>query len=143
MYFVRVVYMCYVDFYFFFNATATSEIYTYCHTLSLHDALPISPGFFQRRQRGHGFILIIKERQHVADNGRGCCHVAAMFKYEGRRIARIVCWRETLKQGMITKFEGQCCIAPDTACPFSPCDTAYPRRSCFPLLPTIRHVPLS
>src|SRR3546814_5642569 len=28
---------------FFFNYTATTEIYTYCHTLSLHDALPISP----------------------------------------------------------------------------------------------------
>src|SRR3546814_11678236 len=27
---------------FFFNVTATTEIYTYCHTLSLHDALPIS-----------------------------------------------------------------------------------------------------
>src|SRR3546814_2027831 len=26
---------------FFFNATATTEIYTYCHALSLHDALPI------------------------------------------------------------------------------------------------------
>src|SRR3546814_21165824 len=25
----------------FFNYTATTEIYTYCHTLSLHDALPI------------------------------------------------------------------------------------------------------
>src|SRR3546814_19288610 len=24
-----------------FKATATTEIYTYCHTLSLHDALPI------------------------------------------------------------------------------------------------------
>src|SRR3546814_9039502 len=29
---------------FFFNETATTEIYTYCHTLSLHDALPISSG---------------------------------------------------------------------------------------------------
>src|SRR3546814_8674206 len=28
---------------FFFNDTATTEIYTYGHTLSLHDALPISP----------------------------------------------------------------------------------------------------
>src|SRR3546814_12361838 len=28
-------------FLFFFNDTATTEIYTYCHTLSLHDALPI------------------------------------------------------------------------------------------------------
>src|SRR3546814_13888516 len=27
---------------FFFNYTATPEIYTYGHTLSLHDALPIS-----------------------------------------------------------------------------------------------------
>src|SRR3546814_5588535 len=27
--------------FFFFNDTATPEIYTYCHTLSLHDALPI------------------------------------------------------------------------------------------------------
>src|SRR3546814_15427133 len=26
---------------FFLNDTATTEIYTYCHTLSLHDALPI------------------------------------------------------------------------------------------------------
>src|SRR3546814_11613531 len=26
----------------FFDDTATTEIYTYCHTLSLHDALPIS-----------------------------------------------------------------------------------------------------
>src|SRR3546814_15780172 len=28
--------------YFFFNDTETTEIYTYVHTLSLHDALPIS-----------------------------------------------------------------------------------------------------
>src|SRR3546814_9212376 len=27
---------------FFCNDTATTDIYTYCHTLSLHDALPIS-----------------------------------------------------------------------------------------------------
>src|SRR3546814_14427082 len=26
---------------FFLKDTATTEIYTYCHTLSLHDALPI------------------------------------------------------------------------------------------------------
>src|SRR6058998_4432960 len=29
---------------FFFNDTATTEIYTVMNTLSLHDALPISPG---------------------------------------------------------------------------------------------------
>src|SRR3546814_14781861 len=32
--------------FFFFHATATTEIYTYCHTLSLHDALPILLGPF-------------------------------------------------------------------------------------------------
>src|SRR3546814_14040057 len=31
--------------FFFFNDTATTEIYTYCHTLSLHDALPIFTAF--------------------------------------------------------------------------------------------------
>src|SRR3546814_3980497 len=43
--------------FFFFNDTATTEIYTYGHTLSLHDALPISArdhdlgGVLRRRQR--------------------------------------------------------------------------------------------
>src|SRR3546814_4187491 len=32
----------------FFNYTATTEIYTYRHTLSLHDALPISLALFPR-----------------------------------------------------------------------------------------------
>src|SRR3546814_14494907 len=37
----------------FFNETATTEIYTYLHTLSLHDALPISaPGIGTRGARG-------------------------------------------------------------------------------------------
>src|SRR3546814_12029275 len=31
---------------FFFNDTATTEIYTYLHPLSLHDALPISMNTF-------------------------------------------------------------------------------------------------
>src|SRR3546814_13582281 len=35
------MYQC-ITKYCFFNDTATTEIYTYCHTLSLHDALPIS-----------------------------------------------------------------------------------------------------
>jgi hypothetical protein len=32
--------------FFFFNDTATTEIYTKIHTLSLHDALPISASGF-------------------------------------------------------------------------------------------------
>src|SRR3546814_20459082 len=35
---------------FFFNDTATTEIYTYGHTLSLHDALPISGSEATRRK---------------------------------------------------------------------------------------------
>src|SRR3546814_11674906 len=35
-------YDCIRFFGFFFHDTATTEIYTYLHTLSLHDALPIS-----------------------------------------------------------------------------------------------------
>src|SRR3546814_19754879 len=41
---IQYVYSTYCAFYtlsLFFNDTATSEIYTYLHTLSLHDALPI------------------------------------------------------------------------------------------------------
>src|SRR3546814_12431502 len=35
--------------FFFFKDTATTEIYTYCHTLSLHDALPICLAFTARK----------------------------------------------------------------------------------------------
>src|SRR2546422_6263804 len=41
------VLICLVMFFFFFNDTATTEIYT----LSLHDALPISLGTWPRRSR--------------------------------------------------------------------------------------------
>src|SRR6187455_3875904 len=36
-------------FFFFFNDTATTEIYTVMNTLSLHDALPISQPTARRR----------------------------------------------------------------------------------------------
>src|SRR3546814_15415101 len=42
-------YSCsYFIFYFFLNVTATTEIYTYGHTLSLHDALPICRAYERR-----------------------------------------------------------------------------------------------
>src|SRR3546814_19469462 len=34
-------------FFFFFNETATTEIYPYCHPLPLHDALPTSRSLFR------------------------------------------------------------------------------------------------
>src|SRR5436309_13815135 len=61
-------------FVFFFNATATTEIYT----LSLHDALPIS----QRRRAGTGSRQDPRRRaaarhhelqQHAAASGACCC----------------------------------------------------------------------
>src|SRR3546814_19370197 len=49
---------------FFFNDTATTEIYTYGHTLSLHDALPISAAphaarrnHLRTRRQGEGEIV--------------------------------------------------------------------------------------
>src|SRR3546814_7354854 len=42
-YFFRALFHILLFSFFFFNDTATPEIYTYRHTLSLHDALPISP----------------------------------------------------------------------------------------------------
>src|SRR2546426_6377922 len=44
---ICITHLCYVSVLFFFNDTATTEIYT----LSLHDALPIS-----RRSRGIGLL---------------------------------------------------------------------------------------
>src|SRR5216110_4098835 len=41
-------------FFFFFNDTATTEIYTSSHTLSLHDALPISSRRASRHPRARG-----------------------------------------------------------------------------------------
>src|SRR3546814_18360876 len=37
---------------FFFNDTATTEIYTYLHTLALHDALPISSAITHAKGTG-------------------------------------------------------------------------------------------
>src|SRR3546814_8534556 len=37
--------------YMFFNDTATTDIYTYLHTLSLHDALPIYPDTSEDERR--------------------------------------------------------------------------------------------
>src|SRR3546814_18110901 len=64
-------------FYFFFNATPTTVIYTYFHTLSLHDALPISAPFRrgiqgQRFVAGpfrllHFLLLSISERDRPAE----------------------------------------------------------------------------
>src|SRR2546422_9578805 len=52
-----------VDFFFFFNDTATTEIYT----LSLHDALPISQRVLGGQQSGHAGNV---RRGHGSPTGR-------------------------------------------------------------------------
>src|SRR3546814_3761686 len=42
---------------FFFNDTATTEIYTYLHTLSLHDSLPISAHGILALQQLDGLLV--------------------------------------------------------------------------------------
>src|SRR3546814_15058585 len=51
-------------YFFFFNVTATTEIYTYLHTLSLPDALPIA--FVQ--EQAHAPLTLL---HHAADLRRG------------------------------------------------------------------------
>src|SRR3546814_11548318 len=44
--FLFVIMSCCIFLFFFFTYTATTEIYTYCNTLPLHDALPIYTATF-------------------------------------------------------------------------------------------------
>src|SRR3546814_6199788 len=52
--------MCFVI--FFFNDTATTEIYTYGHTLSLHDALPI----YALKEMARGADALVQVQQALA-----------------------------------------------------------------------------
>src|SRR3546814_4228007 len=54
---------------FFFTDTATTEIYTYRHTLSLHDALPI----FASSEGGRGWSSAgqADDRRHVLHDALG------------------------------------------------------------------------
>src|SRR3546814_10450325 len=54
--------MSYSCLFFFCNDTATTEIYTYLHTLSLHDALPICP---QARDRLELRVRAVLPRMRV------------------------------------------------------------------------------
>src|SRR3546814_11529245 len=72
-------------FFFFFNDTATTEIYTYCHTLSLHDALPIYRRSGLRPRR----LLIRRLIRNAAseDPARGVGGVAPTYVVRCARVA--------------------------------------------------------
>src|SRR3546814_16415496 len=58
---------CVFVFFFFFNDTATTEIYTYGHSLSLHDALPISRAVARAFFRA---ALVADRRARLCAGGR-------------------------------------------------------------------------
>src|SRR3546814_19415478 len=69
MYFVDVCVSFVVGVFVFCNDTATTEIYTYLHTLSLHDARPISRFRRSPRNVGLGHPLFEEARYHLDRTG--------------------------------------------------------------------------
>src|SRR3546814_15459891 len=70
---------------FFFNSPATTEIYTYLHTLSRHDALPICQPGTRLRQRRRKGARIDREQQIALVDDRA---VAEMHAGDRPRDAR-------------------------------------------------------
>src|SRR3546814_3025811 len=90
---------------FFFNDTATTEIYTYLHTLSLHDALPI-----YERDEGEGEKFADRRGKHGADSGD---HEAGILSGRARVSAIARCFRREAERYQGWKgFRAQC----DTPC---------------------------
>src|SRR3546814_2422713 len=67
----------------FVNATATTEIYTYCHTLSRHDALPIWPHAqaWHSSRRRNGTL----QKRAFGYSRRGCGNRLAIRRCERLR----------------------------------------------------------
>src|SRR3546814_17301475 len=61
-----------VRLFFFFNDTATTEIYTYGHTLSLHDALPI----FGPTKNPFSWPCKVKPRPSITSSAPSSAHFA-------------------------------------------------------------------
>src|SRR3546814_15856268 len=96
---------------FFLNDTATTEIYTYGHTLSLHDALPIcawnasgpksrltpvrgrQPGTDQTRRRFDGRTPLcgmgVTSRIEVIVKPTACKALSALSRPEDRKSTRL------------------------------------------------------
>src|SRR3546814_12257955 len=66
-----ILYLCFI--YFFLNSTATTEIYTDCHTLSLHYALPIDRWGTMQRSCGQEATAAISASQYNVCNALCSC----------------------------------------------------------------------
>src|SRR5216110_4145847 len=64
----------FISCFFFFNDTATTEIYTSSHTLSLHDALPICPDTGSGKSR--------PDTKELPGNGRSEEHTSELQSRE-------------------------------------------------------------
>src|SRR3546814_2177899 len=72
--------ICIVYLFFFFNHPATTEIYTYLHTLSLHDALPIFD-YHNVSGRRSGVSKIDEHHRHPSHHG-GSCYLYGAWRSE-------------------------------------------------------------
>src|SRR3546814_18423149 len=61
---------------FFVTETSPTDVYTYSHTLSLHDALPISPGRAVRAHRRRPHLPApVRRHDHRIRQGRRPAHL--------------------------------------------------------------------
>src|SRR2546427_10107018 len=84
-------------FFFFFNDTATTEIYT----LSLHDALPISRCDVRHRDEVEKFVTTVRERLggvHYLINNAGVTHDGALWRLTSEA------WQEVLDTNVTGAF---------------------------------------
>src|SRR3546814_15481827 len=106
-------------FVFFFKDTATTDIYTYWHTLSLHDALPISCGGLRRPRR----LAVPRRRAWPGGEGpvrgeratgRGGGEVPARLAGSGPSRWRRELRRQRLHRGRARRDRGRGAPAPGT-----------------------------
>src|SRR3546814_16845861 len=96
----------------FFNDTATSEIYTYLHTLSLHDSLTIyQPGHFgaDRHLPRADACRLPREAHRDADDARPCGSQAAGCRHP--REERALTWRSATSLRSEESRVGKECVS--------------------------------
>src|SRR3546814_14973033 len=83
---------------FFFNETATTYTYTYCHTLSLHDALPVWARSISSMYEGRALLAVSRgPRVRVSGGVVGvpgllAAAAFALTKAEATAAGVTLCW---------------------------------------------------